>query len=562
MSLIYNSGLCAKCNRNLKTNIQSRQKITLQWMRSLIKLLNDDDTNMNEYVCCKCYFELSKYKFNDGFEEFTESVKKEEKEVKEEILIESSNEILTQKLDFEQITERRCKALTGLTLANLKSLCAYIKNEPPVRLTKLTCVGFYMMRLRLDLSTSALGSLYIEPSEYQAKEIVKYVRIELFNNFTCLHLGTKNINRKDVIDKKSTTMAKILLSAEDDSIITIWDATYIYINKSSSFELQRVTYSGHKYRNLVKFMIVCTTGGYILEVIGPFICNGQNNDANITIDVLNKNTDDLDNFFRPDDVFVVDRGFRDAIDYLESKGYKYKMPSFLGKDKNQHTPLESNASRLVTKIRWVIESVNGRIKKWAYFANILDNMNIPFIEFDFKNICAIINLFRPNIANVNDEEKLFEYRKMVILATKENLFQQRVSSKYKPRILKNKLRYDPLKILFPVLTEEYIKHLTLGVYQLKQAVPYTLEHIDDQGNYLFELYEEEIDILHVKIKSRFSRVTTHNIWLGYQKDYKLTEGRNPITDWYCDCKAGARIFGMCAHITIQLHSKQEDVICF
>jgi iron uptake system EfeUOB component EfeO/EfeM len=85
MSLIYNTGLCAKCNRNLKTNIQSRQKITLQWMRSLIKLLNDDDTNMNEYVCCKCYFELSKYKFNDGFKEFTESVKKEEKEVKEEI---------------------------------------------------------------------------------------------------------------------------------------------------------------------------------------------------------------------------------------------------------------------------------------------------------------------------------------------------------------------------------------------------------------------------------------------------------------------------------------------
>jgi hypothetical protein len=179
-----------------------------------------------------------------------------------------------------------------------------------------------MMRLKLDLSTSALSSIYIEPSEYQAKEIVKYVRIELFNNFTCIHLGTKNINRKDVIDKKSTTMAKILLSAEDDSIITIWDATYIFINKSSSFELQRVTYSGHKYRNLVKFMIVCTTAGYILEVIGPFICNGQNNDANITINVLNKNTDDLDNFFRPDDVFVVDRGFRDAIDYLESKGYK------------------------------------------------------------------------------------------------------------------------------------------------------------------------------------------------------------------------------------------------
>lgn len=341
-------------------------------------------------------------------------------------------------------------------------------------------------------------------------------------------------------------MSKVLLSAEEDSVITIWDATYIFINKSSCYELQRKTYSGHKYRNLVKFMIVCTTSGYILDVIGPFICNGTNNDANITVDVLSKN---LDNFFRQNDLFVIDRGFRDALLFLQNKGYNYRMPSFLGATQKQHTAAEANTSRLVTKIRWIIESVNSRIKKWRYFANILNNNNITYIEEDFKNICAIINAFRPSIANIDDLDQIEAYTKMVILASKDNLFQKTVITRFKPRILKNKLRFDPATIVFPILTPEYIQSLTMGVYQLKQALPYTIEHINADGQYLFELFEEELDILHVKIKSRYSSQLVHNIWLSYNPTAKLTEGQTPIKEWYCDCKAGSRIFGMCAHIT-------------
>ncbi len=246
-------------------------------------------------------------------------------------------------------------------------------------------------------------------------------------------------------------MSKVLLSAEEDSIITIWDATYIFINKSKCYELQRNTFSAHKNRNLLKFMIASTTNGYILDVIGPFLCNGVNNDANITIDVLSKNQQDLDNLFRPDDLFVIDRGFRDSINYLESKGYSYRMPCFLGKRK-QHTTSEANLSRLVTKIRWIIESVNSRIKKWRYFANILNNLNIPYIESDFKNICAIINLFRSPIAKVDDEDHIQAYNEMVILSSKENLFQKRVDSTYKARILKSKKRFDVKTIVFPDLT--------------------------------------------------------------------------------------------------------------
>lgn len=70
---------------------------------------------------------------------------------------------------------------------------------------------------------------------------------------------------------------------------------------------------------------------------------------------------------------------------------------------------------------------------------------------------------------------------------------------------------------------------------------YTREHLDSNGYYFHELYQVEKDILHVKIG--------YNVGIGHSPDFKLTEGQNPISDWYCDCKAGARFFGMCAHIT-------------
>ena len=89
----------------------------------------------------------------------------------------------------------------------------------------------------------------------------------------------------------------------------------------------------------------------------------------------------------------------------------------------------------------------------------------------------------------------------------------------------------------------------MGVYQLKQALSYTKEHLQEDGKYIFELFEQDKNILHVKLKSRFSSQTIHNIWIAYYPLLCLTEGQNPITDWYCSCKAGARIFGMCAHIT-------------
>ena len=71
----------------------------------------------------------------------------------------------------------------------------------------------------------------------------------------------------------------------------------------------------------------------------------------------------------------------------------------------------------------------------------------------------------------------------------------------------------------------------------------------EKGNYLFGIFEQEENILHTKLRSRHQSKVKHNIQIQYNPHLKLTEGQNPIEDRYCGCKAGARVIGMCAHIT-------------
>jgi hypothetical protein len=64
------------------------------------------------------------------------------------------------------------------------------------------------------------------------------------------------------------------------------------------------------------------------------------------------------NWIQSEDVAIVDRGFRDATEFLEMHDLQVEMPSYLKKGTSQHPTDESNMSRLVTKVRWVVEGAN------------------------------------------------------------------------------------------------------------------------------------------------------------------------------------------------------------
>jgi hypothetical protein len=49
------------------------------------------------------------------------------------------------------------------------------------------------------------------------------------------------------------------------------------------------------------------------------------------------------------DIVILDRGFRDALPFLEEIGIKGEMPKFLKKGEKQMSTEDANLSRLVTK---------------------------------------------------------------------------------------------------------------------------------------------------------------------------------------------------------------------
>jgi len=60
-------------------------------------------------------------------------------------------------------------------------------------------------------------------------------------------------------------------------------------------------------------MMVVTTTGYIVSVMGPY---AEKSNASILIHIVAENVEEFRGWLREDDVAVVDRGFHDSIDIL------------------------------------------------------------------------------------------------------------------------------------------------------------------------------------------------------------------------------------------------------
>lgn len=97
---------------------------------------------------------------------------------------------------------------------------------------------------------------------------------------------------------------------------------------------------------------------------------------------------------------------------------------------------------------------------------------------------------------------------------------------------------------FPVLSEDYLRSLTFGVYQIKQAFSYTLEHLDEDGGYDIFVGKTMPNIIQGKIQSRHVSSKSYYLWVQFDSEDEL----DPIKFWYCQCKSGARLVGSCAHV--------------
>ena len=218
-------------------------------------------------------------------------------------------------------------------------------------------------------------------------------------------MGFDHITRNEIIDKHTTIFARELLaSGNPNTAILLLDGTYIFIENSEKYAFQRKSYSMYKGLPLVKPMMIVASDDYLIDILGPYFANGRNNDAAILNKHVSKKDSHILKWSEENEILVLDRGFRDSLDLIESVGLHAESLYFLSKGQKQHTVFEANASRLATKIRWAIESANGRLKKWKFLDNVVPNTQVRFIGDYVRIVGSLINAFRPLLSTDTEND--------------------------------------------------------------------------------------------------------------------------------------------------------------
>ncbi|CAF5013088.1 unnamed protein product, partial [Rotaria sp. Silwood1] len=247
-----------------------------------------------------------------------------------------------------------------------------------------------------------------------------------------------------------------------------------------------------------------------------------------------------------DNVVVLDRGFRDSVEIMEELGLNVALPSFLN-GRHQFTTDEANQSRYVTKIRWMVEAVNSRIKQFKFLSNTVQNSSLPYLEQYLSIACALINRYQsPLKTNTSEDAEIGQ--KMIALRNQKKKFEtfldknnlKKQSSKWE------RLNHTDIMDEFPVLCEnDIVNNISLGIFQLKRARSYAEEraattNLTGPVNYPIYRCKDFPDIIRAPTRS------AHKNRITYNPTIKFTS--NEILDWWCDCTIGNGSIGCCSHI--------------
>ncbi|CAF4568929.1 unnamed protein product [Rotaria socialis] len=339
-----------------------------------------------------------------------------------------------------------------------------------------TAVGIFLCKLRLGISNRLLACMFQIADKRTVSRIINSARQAIVKSFVPDNLGFGHVTREDVIGRHTAAIARELMCGGDstDTTIIIIDGAYLYI-QSRNNEFQRKTFNLYKKRSLLKPMMIVTTTGYIVACIGPFMTDFNNNDAAIMKDILLRNTDHILSWLKEHDTLVVDRGLRDSIGVMKALVLEATMTSFLD-GRRQFSVEEANESRCITKIRWIVEAANRRLKQFKYFASTIQNSSLVYLESDMSIACALINHYQSPMtrSKLEDEEigvqimQLRQQKNKIQLLLEENNLIKRFS-------LWEIINHTEIIDGFPIMTQDDLGDLTFGVFQLKRARSYAEE---------------------------------------------------------------------------------------
>jgi hypothetical protein len=461
-------------------------------------------------------------------------------------------------LDFSHggLPEDKYEVLIGFSKTNfevlLKFCYPYMRNTATRSVR--SALALFLMKMRLDIPQNVLGLLFGIDHQSTVSSIIDSVSNVLDKEFVPYCLGFDkmpngtymNMSREEAINNHNRKLFHQLFDVPEDKLFYIIDGTYLYIQKPGNYDEQKLTWSVHKKRNLVKPMMICLSSGHVIAVPGPYYTNGKNNDASILNSIL-KPGKAFEEFVKPGDCFILDRGFRDSKKVIEDLGIIFQMPKLLKDGKKSFSTNEANDSRIVTMTRWIIEVVNGRLKlKFKFFRNVIPGSYAQKIPKFFRIAMAIINRFCPPIFTESPFHQMIAQR-----ALQRKLLSNDLRTKIqRHRMDSSMVGWTGVSLqhfeTFPRLTEDDLKTLTLGIYQINTARRY-FERRSHPGEH-FGLFEnlEHSCLVRAKVLSRHVNTIKYNVWIEFKND---NNGLESILGYVCSCQVGARTVGACSHST-------------
>ncbi|XP_060575344.1 uncharacterized protein LOC132732838 [Ruditapes philippinarum] len=151
---------------------------------------------------------------------------------------------------------------------------------------------------------------------------------------------------------------------------------------------------------------------------------------------------------------------------MKELGIQAEMPAFMKRTEKQMTTDDANASRFVTKVRWVVEAANARIKRWKYLSHVLPTNQVPYIGDYVSIICALCNKYLPPINQTQELDSTLASQMRDRLSG--NLCLQDFVEEH-DLARRSVAHWTTTESLtdFPKLSETILRILTLGTYQLK-----------------------------------------------------------------------------------------------
>lgn len=418
----------------------------------------------------------------------------------------------------------------------------------------------YLMKMRTGRTFKDIGHFF-RVSDRNVSAKVANIRQILFKTIVPKYLTLKR-TRENLVSHKTIT-SSVLFDTDSSQAHLIMDGTYIYIEKSQDHQFQKATYNAHKKRNYIKMMMGTSPDGEIIFADGPYMA--VENDATITKKMLEKEVMTMCGF-QTGDVVIVDRGFRDCGPDLMNHGFVVQYPKC--SDQPQLTTKDANLSRLVTKIRYDIERINGVMKNvWKIFNTVAETYWVPHIATDFQICAALVNRkqkSKPSNSLEQDEIERSIAERMIGRLEVPNTLAQTVRKISFAALIrqKNYLPFDNDNCVFPELTMTDLTDLTFGPYQIQQAQLYLRSHLDRNNENLsiFTFTEEvmkshfsqvlqihpDATLIMSEIASRFVSSKSHRAYVPFTSQEM---GSKNILGYCCVCKSGLRTVGMCSHVT-------------